>query len=564
MKDFPKEKKKESKRRSMQTRAFWTVFWGAVILFFVLGINECAMQALDALEDYKRYTQRLMNYTLSILDEDYLYDLAIKTIDIYESLPEEIRSEPDSEEYQSRFDPLLTDDYYRVRDALERCRVEGALRKVFLFFNDEENDRLIYIVDGDEMENSYQPGQWVSSSEWSKIDMVLYSRWFLTFNYKTGYGWVGTNYLACMDSDQSVVYYVGADIDINDLFFNRLRFLLIYLIGAVILVIIIAMILSSRIHTSVIAHIDSLSEVALEYAARDKVNDGNTETFFEPLAIDTGDEIESLWRSLCHMEEDMSETMRRLKKATAERERIGAEVKVMKEIQDGLIPDEFPERPEFQIFGSMHPAREVGGDLFDAFCTDEDHLVLVVGDVSGKGISASLFMTITTTLIKDHVLFGSLDPGKLVGEVNQRLVEKNEANLFVTLWLGILTISTGRLVYVNAGHEFPAVRRQGGEFALFYDQHSIPVGAMEGATFATGELQLSPGDVIFQYSDGITEANNPKGELFGVDRLVEALNCAPDASPEELDSLILRKVSDYAQGQEQFDDITILCLKYLG
>ena len=267
------------------------------------------------------------------------------------------------------------------------------------------------------------------------------------------------------------------------------------------------------------------------------------------------------------MEMDVRDTMIRLRNITAEQERLGTELSIATQIQEGTLPKEFPafeDRTEFDIYASMTPAKEVGGDLYDFFMVDDDHLAAVIGDVSGKGVSAALFMVIAKTLLQYQTQLGNLDPAEIFNHVNNKLIDINKANMFVTTWMGILTISTGELKYANAGHEYPAIRRAGEEYELVKDVHGIPLASFEDMIYQSGSFQLNPGDSVFVFTDGVTEANDIDEKLFGNDRLLKALNRDPDASPEVIDRNVHEALDEFVKDAPQFDDTTMLCLKYFG
>ena len=246
--------------------------------------------------------------------------------------------------------------------------------------------------------------------------------------------------------------------------------------------------------------------------------------------------------------------------------RLSTELSMATDIQASQLPrlfPAFPNRPEFDVFASMDPAKEVGGDFYDFFMIDNDHIGLVMADVSGKGIPAALFMMVSRVLIKSRVQNGET-PGQALANVNNQLCESNEAQLFVTVWLAVLEISTGKGIAANAGHEHPALRRAGGEYELITYRHSPAVATIEGIRFREHEFELHPGDSLFVYTDGVTEATNAEKELFGNERLLEALNRDPDANPEQILSNVRNGIDTFVKDAEQFDDITMLCLKYLG
>ena len=266
------------------------------------------------------------------------------------------------------------------------------------------------------------------------------------------------------------------------------------------------------------------------------------------------------------MEDDTLRYISNLTRVTAERERIGTELNVATQIQADMLPrifPAFPEREEFDIFASMTPAKEVGGDFYDFFLIDDDHLAMVMADVSGKGVPAALFMVIAKTLIKNRALMGGT-PAEILDYVNGQLCEGNEAGLFVTVWLAIMEISTGRGMAANAGHEHPAIRRGKGSFELVKYRHSPAVATMEGMHFREHEFQLHPGDALYVYTDGVTEATNANNVLFGEDRVVEALNRNPSAPPREILQTVKDAIDDFVGDAVQFDDITMLGMDYFG
>ena len=248
---------------------------------------------------------------------------------------------------------------------------------------------------------------------------------------------------------------------------------------------------------------------------------------------------------------------------SAEQARIDTELSLAAKIQEGVLPKDFPNVKEFSLYASTRPAREIGGDFYDFFMLDEDHIALVIGDVSGKGMSAALFMMTAKTVLKDCALLGDKSIQNIIGEVNNKLCEGNEAFLFVTLWFGIMTISTGEIAYVNAGHQFPALRRTEQRFKIFEDIHARPLAILENLAFASGTLKLNPGDTLFLYTDGVVEANNKDDELFGESGLIDALNLTM-GTPQELEAVVLNSLKDFQGKRTQFDDITMLCVKYFG
>ena len=331
------------------------------------------------------------------------------------------------------------------------------------------------------------------------------------------------------------------------------------LFGVVLMVIIISALAANFLRKSIITPVETVAEESARFAKE--------HTKSTPIG-DLGqyDVIRNLAGSIDAMETDMLNYIDDLTAVTAERERIGAELSIAATIQKDSLPEVFPAFPgrhEFDIYASMDPAREVGGDFYNFFLIDEDHLALVIADVSGKGIPASLFMMVTNILISDRAQMGG-SPAEIFRFVNDNICAHNQADMFVTVWLGILEISTGHMVCGNAGHEYPALYRSGGAFEVLKDRHGFVLGGMEGMQYHNYELCLSPGDKLFLYTDGLPEATDLKVQMFTVERMIEALNERKEGTPQEILEHVTRRVNDFSAGTEQFDDLTMLCMEYRG
>ena len=280
--------------------------------------------------------------------------------------------------------------------------------------------------------------------------------------------------------------------------------------------------------------------------------------------IKNNDEIGVLAGSIDDMENQIHEYVENLTEVTKENERIGTELNLATKIQKEVLFTDFPafpDRKEFSLYASMDPAKEVGGDFYDFFLADDDHLCLVIADVSGKGVPAALFMMAAKIMIADLALT-SMSPAEVLTTVNDAICSKNKERMFVTVWMGILEISTGRIVCANAGHEYPAIKRPDGDYELFIDKHCFVVGGVKGIRYKEYDLKLEPGQKLFLYTDGVTEAKNEEDELFGTDRMIEALNRNKESSPEKTIENMRSEIADFAGGAEQFDDITMLCMEY--
>ena len=280
--------------------------------------------------------------------------------------------------------------------------------------------------------------------------------------------------------------------------------------------------------------------------------------------MEADNETTSLAESFGVMTERIRTYIQDLTTITAEKERIGAELDVAKRIQEDMLPVHFPDREDFRLYASMRPAKEVGGDFYDFFLVDDDHLALVIADVSGKGVPAALFMVIAKTLIKNSVMSGMTSPKEIFATVNNNLCEGNEEMLFVTAWIGLLTLSTGEMICANAGHEYPIIRRAGGEFELFRDEHDLALAAVENVQYREYSMTLAAGDILYLYTDGFPEAMNANDEQFSEARLLEAMNEESIEDPKALDDHIRQRVKEFTGDASQFDDMTSLVIRYLG
>lgn len=361
-----------------------------------------------------------------------------------------------------------------------------------------------------------------------------------------------TNWKFCVRMPESVILEPALKVQRN-IFLTILS----YCIAFIVLVLIVA-VASRKFSKKLTTPIIELNRDVEE------ISGGNLDHMAE---IYSNDEIGDLAKSFNEMAVSLKDYIKNLAAVTAEKERIGAELDVATQIQANMLPrifPPFPDRKEFDIYATMTPAKEVGGDFYDFFLIDENHLGLVMADVSGKGVPAALFMVIAKTLIKNRALMGGT-PAEILHDVNNQLCEGNEAGLFVTVWLGILDIAEGKLIAANAGHEYPALKRVGeASFELIKTKHSPAVATMEDMKFRENEFELNPGDILYLYTDGVAEATNSAEELYGTDRMIEALNRNLDATVNDILINMKREVDEFTGEAPQFDDITMLCLKYFG
>ena len=280
----------------------------------------------------------------------------------------------------------------------------------------------------------------------------------------------------------------------------------------------------------------------------------------------TGDEIEVLAENFAKLSHETVQYVAEVRRVTAENERIGTELDLARRIQADMLPNifpPFPERTDMNIYASMRPAKEVGGDFYDFFLIDDSHLGLVMADVSGKGVPAALFMMAAKILVQNHTMNGG-NPAEVLQKVNNQICQNNKEQMFVTVWLGILDLKTGLLTAANAGHEYPILQGEDGRYEVVKDKHGFVVGGLEGVKYKDYTLQMKKGMKVFVYTDGIPEATNEAGEFYGTERLLETLNKHPEEDPTELIHHIHEDLHGFVGNAAQFDDVTMMCVEFLG
>ena len=473
-----------------------------------------------------------------------------------------------------------TPEYEKMYNLFNKLKKEGEITYLSLVVPDE--DSVTFYIDafveemGDDPKAQLSYGSDILYTEAANPDDPAdYEKYITIWNaYKenkgldkplvtdNSYGFNYTGISAILDENGKAIAEIQYILDMSEVrsyLYSFLNSMIVICSSIVALIIIIYIVFVRNMVTKPIGKLTSFTEEI----TRTNSFENQEIDIYSGIDINTGDEIESLSQSFNFMLKELSEYIANLSKMTAEKERIGAELDVARHIQASMLPcifPPFPERHEFDIYATMTPAKEVGGDFYDFFFVDPDHLALVMADVSGKGVPAALFMMISKTLIKS-ISQNGLSPAKVLEKVNNQLCENNEAEMFVTVWLGILEISTGKMKCVNAGHEFPAIMRKGGAWELYKDKHGFVVAGMENSKYKEYELEFHPGDKLFVYTDGVAEATNINNVLYGTERMIDALNKAKDKPVKELLEYVHDDVDAFAGEAEQFDDITMLTLE---
>ncbi len=353
-------------------------------------------------------------------------------------------------------------------------------------------------------------------------------------------------------------------IDLSEQLLTHGQFLRNSIIYVLVLTTAISLISMSLMHRYIITPIRKITKAAQVFVADE--NGQYSRDKISQVEVNSRDELQYLNEEMRSMQTRIVDNTEHLTQLTIEKERLNGELNMANQIQTGFLPritSQFKDRREFRMYASMKPAKEVGGDFYDFFMVDDDHLALVIADVSGKGIPASLFMMIAKSLIKSQLLNGC-DPARAMERVNRRMLEGNTSSTFVTVWAAVIELTTGQGLVCNAGHEHPAIRRADAPFELLKYRHNMFVGVSEKAQYQNRAFEMRPGDCLFVYTDGVPEAQNANKEMFGEGRLIDALNQHPDAVPEELLSNVRKAVDDFVGEAPQFDDLTMLAFRYNG
>lgn len=374
------------------------------------------------------------------------------------------------------------------------------------------------------------------------------------------YGWWCSGYEPIYNSKGEGVALVGVEFAMDGIINQRNQFLfgiIGALIGAMLTIIVLVV---KIIDSTVVKPINLLSQVTSKYV---ESMDGNVSLVLESLNINTRDEIEELLNSFKKMEHEMNAYIKNLTTVTAEKERISTELEVATMIQAGILPSKFPDEEEYSLYATMNPAKEVGGDFYDFFQIDDNRMAIVIADVSGKGIPAALFMMQSMALIRNYAQM-TRDPSQALTLANEKLCQNNKAEMFVTAFIAVIELDTGKFIYANAGHNKPLILRKNGGFNWLATKPGFVLAGMEGIKYQAYEDCFEEGEAIYMYTDGVTEALNKNAEFYGDSRLKELLNKenVKDLSMNKLLKFIRDNLAEFAEGADQADDITMLGFQF--
>ncbi len=550
-------------KRSISRKTLVCILITALLLSATGIIIGYQVYATTMDRHYIDNTVRLARTAVAILDADAVERYASGVYETYRSLtPKELADE--GEAYLAQYSWLEEEkDWQSLRATLQKIGRENDLTSILIVTLDEAAHSIVYVVDSDDTETYCPPGTVDDTMTDEEIQSFLNGTAVISNTEE--YGWLISGASPIRRADGTLTGLLIIDLSMNDVMNDRFGFLRNYCLILLLATAVLSLLMTWIMRRQVVVPINRLAKAATDYS-HDQAHEVETGNHFSDLHIHTGDELENLSSVMAGMETRLKAYITDLTRVTAEKERIGAELNIAAQIQADMLPrifPAFPDRKEFDLYASMTPAREVGGDFYDFFLVDDDHLALVIADVSGKGVPAALFMVIAKTLIRNRIQLGE-DPAQALHNVNEQLCEGNEAELFVTVWLAVLEISTGKGIAANAGHEHPTLRRSDGPYELVQYRHSPAVATMKGLRFREHAFELHPGDSLFVYTDGVAEATNSQNELFGTDRILTELNRDPSATPTELLQNMQQSIDAFVGEAPQFDDITMLNIQYHG
>ena len=555
---------KKKKTISLSRYAVYMIIGQAVILTVASLIVSFIFFTRSATVIYEEMDRSITGAALAVADKDVMSELARETLAIYNSMNDPVTEfETNKDAYLARYQAIMNSpEYQETRDSINRLRKETASSAICYKVLIPGENIGIYVFDASDA--NVLPCGAIEHIDTSYLSSPTDKFKSYIFNSQV-YGRVRTDGVPCCTNPSEGIYsYLTADIPISAVSEKSHYFLLNTGILALIITTLICAGASYILRQDIVKVLERITSTAKHFAETRRNTNANTSTdIFQNLPNGEITEFNDLVDSLQQMEIDMNEYVVNLRKMTEDRTRIKSELELAESIQSNMLPSifpAFPERSEFDIYALMDPAREVGGDFYDFFLIDKDHLAMVIADVSGKGIPAALFMMMSKILVKNYVTTGS-SPAEALAAVNNTICQNNTNDMFVTIWLGILTISTGKIIAANAGHEYPILQRAGGQFEVIKDKHGFVVGSMPNLKYSEYEIDFHTGDTLFVYTDGLPESTNSANEQFGLDRILEVLNSEPDGEVEDLFVSMGVAVAEFVQDAEQFDDLTMLALK---
>ena len=552
------------KRNSLKKSAFNMAMIISLLLMAAVFIIDYAAFSRNVDEYYQTVGITITQMTADTLDLDSVRQLSDTALAAYE----DSGYEGVKPEEGSRAEELP--EYKQLVHTLRVLRDDSGIKYLTLIAADPERGNYIYVADADAdpgTGNHFRlPGEIFKMTPEEQAALKQDPEVFPGCD--EGVDYEGTNLFSAgapvLSASQDIVVFAVADVEAEDL--RAMVWSYIFRVLPLLFVVSVVLALFNVYMTTrfIVDPVEDMAKAAGEYVNYRREGGGKQTDFFQRFTWrEGGNEIDDLKASMNRMERELNSYIDNLALSAEENARIRTELSVARQIQEDILPSvfpPFPDRKDISLYATMEPAKEVGGDFYDILLLDDDHLALDVADVSGKGVPAALFMMISKSLINSTLRRGR-SPAWTISYVNNLLTENNREDMFVTVWLAVIELSTGRMTYVNAGHE-NTILFHDGEWEMRTEVHDFIVGGVEDTHYNNREFTLSPGDIIFQYTDGLTEAINSEEEIFGDERLMDACKKADRKDPEAFLQDIRKAVHEFTGETEQFDDITMLCYIY--
>ena len=490
----------------------------------------------ETIKIYEGMETSLTRSALVDVDLNVVNDLIIRTAEVVKTIDDPVSMRQHSaDEYFEKFEEIQNSkEYKELWERLNNTRRATISTAYCIALIYPEKGYWVYVMDASDS-NVQRCGE-LLFDDFSEYIGHPGMDYVGNVTYSQKYGKVRTDGIAVYTDDANGIYsYLTADIPISTAVKNVRIFLMQTALVAMIMVAIFCIILFVVLNHSAVQPINVMAGKAEDFVGMyEERFDSHAESdIFDNIYTGNVKELLKLSDSLRSMELEMNSYLQDIDRLAGEKARIVTELDIATKIQKATIPknfSDFDKCPQFEMYGKCKPAKEIGGDFYDFFPLDDDHLCIVMADVSGKGIPAALYMMVSKIAIQTRAEQGGT-PSEILAYVNDRLSANNSVDMFVTVWLGIMTISTGHVIAVNAGHEYPAIADENGHYTLMNDKHSFVCGGMEGQRFTDYEFDIPKGGRLFLYTDGVAENQNKSEEFYGTDRMIAALNECQTLSP---------------------------------
>ncbi len=550
-----------------------------VVLFLLISIGGIFVDLRGWLEEKKYDTYTDIIYLRYVVGRDTFLHYVDETKKYYE----EITGQYGDDELAPAAAGLRDEEYEKIEYEMDRlCAIKDAL-SIALIFYDEERDRVVYVFDvGYDSQLNYEPGQWVSATSENlpnqeEMLKIFDSMYAVDYRHSKNHGWTITEFIPFLDDEHNPAGFFVYDISMNELFYKIAMYLIFNVhVGAIIITIAGAVFLMVA-RKRVVEPLTDIADATNDFSELDSNALMGGERVFTRLDFKkkTPKELMILREAMQKLEDSVGTSLVEINRMSKESERIKAELSFAAQIQRSMLPeidDVIASDERFSLYATMRPATSVGGDFYDFFMVDDDRLAFLVADVSDKGMGAALFMAVSKTVISTRMRSGGT-PAEVLKDADAILSEGNDEGMFVTVFLAVLNLKTGEVEACNAGHDYPyvCIRNEAGEgdYQMLRQEHGLSLAFFAGTDMPHAEFpliswQLSPGDRIFLYTDGVNEAQGSDDIQFGESRVKDVLDKHRTDDDKTVCDSMLKEIDAFLKNESQFDDITMISLTYNG